>query len=87
MIDAAIFLILFLAFTDNLFQEMTGIFGPVTIGMNSCLLDIVEIVIDKILADFPEFRFQTAITVIDPFQFLPSEFCFLNIPFFHIVFL
>ena len=33
MIDAAIFLILFLAFTDNLFQEMTGIFGPVTIGM------------------------------------------------------
>ena len=87
MIDAAIFLILFLTFTNYFFQKMPWIFGSVTVGMNSGLLDIVEIVIDKILADFPEFRFQTAITVIDPFQFFPREFCFLNIPLFHIVFL
>ncbi len=38
-------------FADDLFQKMPCLFGPVTIGMNACLLNIIQIVIHKLFSD------------------------------------
>ena len=50
-VDVFILVRLLALFADNFFQQMYCFLGPVTVRMNARFLNIVQIIIDEILAD------------------------------------
>ena len=85
-VDILVLIRLFALFSDDLLQQMPCFLGPVTIRMDACFLNIIQIVIDKILTNFLELRLQTAVAVVDGIQFFPFHSCFFQCFFFNIIF-
>ena len=76
----------FLLLANHFLQNIVGLLRPVTVGVDARGFNIVEIFVDKRLADFAQMRFDLMILRFDQRQFIPCntslcQVCVLNVVF------
>ena len=76
---------MFHPFPDDFFQEMPRVLCPVAVGMDSGPLDIIQIIINKILADIAQLPFNCLVILINGSQLLPRHVRCLKIFLFYII--
>ena len=70
---------------DDFFQKMPRVLCSVAVGMDSGPLDIIQIIINKILADIAQLPFNCLVILINGSQFLPRHVRCLKIFLFYII--
>ena len=76
----------FLALANDLLQQMGGRLGAIAIGMDAGGFDLIEILINEILADIVEESLHLCVNLCDGHEFLAGDICGLQILFINVVF-
>ena len=77
---------IFLALANDLLQQMGGRLGAIAIGMDAGGFDLIEILINEILADIVEESLHLCVNLCDGHEFLAGDICCLQILFVNVVF-
>ena len=63
--------------TDDLFNQVSGFLKSVAVGVDAGTVDVIEIVIDEVLTQFPKAVFDFFVLCDDGHQFIPCHVCSL----------